>query len=127
MPMRTARLIALVFAFAMSLVVVAQTIEDVSTLYLVTHFDFTGYPACTSSASRSCIQGIRFYDADSNALLVEVEAKATMTGQERIVGVAKLSQRPQRVYAVTLYVDHEGRLEEGPRGPITEFVSNASN
>ncbi len=95
-------------------------------MYLVTSFDFTHHPACGSSMLRNCIKGIRFYDADSNLSLAEVEATADMTRQQSIIGMANVSSIPRRVYAVTVYLDNTGRMSEGPRGQISEFINHAS-
>ena len=95
-------------------------------MYLVTSFDFTHHPACGSSTLRNCIKGIRFYDGDSNMSLAEGEVTAEMTGQQSVIGMAKVSSVPRRVYAVTVYLDNSGRVSEGPRGPISELTNHAS-
>src|SRR5205814_9653919 len=100
--------------------------EGVGTVRLVTSFDFTDHPPCSSSNVRNCMKGIRFYDADSHLSLAEVEARANMTGQQSIIGTARLSSVPYRVYAVTVYLDNNGHLSEGPRGQISEVVNHAS-
>ena len=117
---------AFAFIFALSVLLVANTRKDTGTVRLVTSFDFTDHPPCSSSDVRNCIKGIRFYDADSHLSLAEVGAKANMTGQQPIIGTAKVSSIPSRVYAVTVYLDNNGHLSEGPRGQISEFVHHAS-
>lgn len=89
---------------------------------LVTSFDFGSYPACAAPERGNCIRAIRFYNADSAKLLAEVPVSETMTGWQRIVGTATVSSIPRRAYAVTVYVDHSGRGQEGPRGPVSEFI-----
>ncbi len=49
-----------------------------------------------------------------------------MTGQQTLIGLAKVSSLPRRVYAVTVYLDNAGRVSEGPRGQISEFINHAS-
>jgi hypothetical protein len=39
------------------------------TIEMVTSFDLAAYPACRAKESSNCIQGIRFYDADSGTAL----------------------------------------------------------
>ncbi len=116
---------AIAFVFAMSLLLTAE-MKNGSTVYLQTSFDFTDHPACGQSESTNCIKAIRFYDADSRLPLAEVETKASMTGQQSIIGITKVSAIPHRVYAVTVYLDSAGRLTEGPRGQISEFINHAS-
>lgn len=124
--MRKVATFAIVIVFAFGLWLRAERTEDPLAMHLVTSFDFTYYPACGSSALRNCIKGIRFYDADSNLSLAEAEVTADMTGQMSMIGVAKVSSIPHRVYAVTVYLDNAGRLREGPRGQISEFIKHAN-
>jgi hypothetical protein len=123
--MRKAATFAIAIIFAFGLWLRAERTED-SAMYLVTSFDFTRYPACGSSALRNCIKGIRFYDADSGLSLAEAEATGDMTGQKSMIGVAKVSSIPRRVYAITVYLDNSGRVSEGPRGQISEFTKHAN-
>jgi hypothetical protein len=98
----------------------AEKREAASGMYLVTSFDFARYPACQGNANSNCIVAIRFYDADSNQRLAEVETN-TMTGTQRIIGKARAGAMPHRAYAVTVYRDSSGNQREAPRGQTTEL------
>ena len=124
--MRKVAIFAIAIVFALGLWLKAEGTENRLAVHLVTSFDFNHYPACGSSAPRNCIKGIRFYDADSNLSLAEVEATAYMTGQVSMIGVARVRSIPRRVYAVTVYLDNSGRVSEGPRGQTSEFINNAN-
>jgi hypothetical protein len=112
---------ALAIVVAFSVWLVAANKEVAPEMYLVTSFDFSRYPACQSSRNSNCILAIRFYDADSYQRLAEVEMTARMRGMQRIVGNAKADAMPHRAYAVTVYLDHLGNRNEGPRGQTTEL------
>jgi hypothetical protein len=88
---------------------------------LVTSFDFSRYPACGPSRTSTCLQAIRFYDADSNARLAEVPARASMRGAQRIVATVRVNSIPRRAYTVTVYLDSSGILKEGPPGQVSTF------
>ena len=42
-----------------------------------------------------------------------------MTGRQSILGIAKVSSIPRKVYAATVYLDSEGRLNQGLPGQTT--------
>jgi hypothetical protein len=113
--------LALAIVVACSVWLFAEKREAAPGMYLVTSFDFTRYPACQDSGNSNCIQAIRFYDADSNQRLAEVETNARMRGTQRIIGKAKAGAMPHRAYAVTVYLDSGGNWKEGPRGQTTEL------
>jgi hypothetical protein len=99
----------------------AEKREAAPGMYLVTSFDFTRYPVCQPSGNSNCILAIRFYDADSNQRLAEVETNARMTGTQMIMAKANAGAMPHRAYAVTVYLDSGGSRKEGPRGQTTEL------
>jgi|SRR5438105_4780507 len=123
--MKKVAALAITFIFMLSLFVIAGTRSVVPTVYLATTFNFAHHPACSSSKLTDCVKGVRFYDADSHLSLAEVEAGENMTGQQSIVGVAQVSSIPHRIYAVTVYRDHAGRLNEGRPGQISESTNYA--
>ena len=88
---------------------------------LVTSFDFAAYPACSKGEGTRCIQGIRFYDADSKQLLTEVPVDRNMTGRRQIVGKITPNSIPRAVYAVTVYADASKNTREGSPGEVSEF------
>ena len=90
-------------------------------MYLVTSFDFGRYPACQPRLHSNCILAIRFYDADTNQRLSEVETTPRLRGTQSIVGKAKAGAIPHRAYAVTVYLDNAGNPKEGPRGQTSEL------
>jgi hypothetical protein len=110
-------------AFALAIVVAwsvwlfAEKREAARGMYLVTSFDFARYPVCQRSRNNNCILAIRFYDADSNQKLAEVQTKARMKVTQRIVAKANASAMPHRAYAVTVYLDNRGSRKEGAAGP----------
>jgi hypothetical protein len=112
--------LAIVMVFTAWLVE-AKKKEVAPDMYLVTSFDFASYPACQSDRNSDCILAIRFYDADSNQRLAEVETTAAMRGRQTIVGRANGGAIPRRAYAVTVYLDDAGSRKEGPRGQISEL------
>jgi hypothetical protein len=116
--------LAIVVAFSTWLVA-AKKKEGGAEMYLVTSFDFGRYPACQASRNSNCILAIRFYDADSNQRLAEVETTGGMRGRQTIVGRANAGAMPHRAYAVTVYLDNAGSHKEGPRGQTSE-LRNAS-
>jgi hypothetical protein len=118
--------LAIVFALTAWLSAERQQ-QHASAIYLVTSFDFTAYPVCRAGKTTNCINAIRFYDADSHQSLAEVKAAADMAGRQPIIGTARVSSIPHRVYAVTAYVDRTGRMKEGPPGQITELIHDAGH
>jgi hypothetical protein len=110
---------ALAIVVACSVWLFAEKREAAPGMYLVTSFDFARYPVCQSSGGSNCILAIRFYDADSNQRLAEVETNARMRGTQRIMAKANAGAMPHRAYAVTLYLDSDGSRKEGPRGQTT--------
>src|SRR3974377_961934 len=70
-------------------------------LEMVTSFDFAAYPACRSGQSSNCIQGIRFYDADSGQRLADAPVAAAMIGRRQVVARTHVSSVPRGIYAVT--------------------------
>ncbi len=115
--------IALAFAIFVvcSVWVLAEKWEAAPEIYLVTSFDFARYPACQANRNSNCILSIRFYDADSHHRLAEVPTSANMIGRQEIIGKAQTGGIPQRVYAVTVYVDSDGNRLEGPQGQTTDL------
>jgi len=113
--------LALAIVVACSVWLFAEKREAAPGMYLVTRFDFARYPVCQHSGNGNCILAIRFYDADSNQRLAEVETNARMRGTQVIVGKAKAGAMPHRAYAVTVYLDSDGSRKEGPRGQTTEL------
>jgi hypothetical protein len=112
--------LAIVMVFTAWLVE-AKKNEAAHDMYLLTSFDFASYPACQAKRNSDCILAIRFYDADSNQRLAEVETTAAMRGRQTIVGQANAASIPRRAYAVTVYLDDAGVRQEGPRGQISEL------
>ena len=123
--MKKVAALAIAFLFTLSLFLIAETRSVVSTVYLATTFDFTDHPACSSSKLRDCVKGVRFYDGDSYLPLAEVETGENMRGQQSMVGVAQVSSIPHRIYAVAVYLDHAGKLNEGRPGQISESINYA--
>jgi len=121
--MKNVAALAIAFLFSGAAMLIAKPDREARVVYLATSFNFTDHPACGSDLLTNCVKSIRFYDADSRRSLGEVETML-MTGQQSIVGAAKVAAIPQRVYAVTVYVDALGRLREGPHGEISK-VANA--
>jgi hypothetical protein len=113
--------LALAIVVACSVWLFAEKREGAPGMYLITSFDFARYPVCQPSGNRNCILAIRFYDADSNQKLAEVETNARMRGAQRIMAKANAGAAPHRAYAVTVYLDNRGSLKEGPRGQTTEL------
>jgi hypothetical protein len=113
------------FAFAImiacSVWLFAEKREAVSEMYLITSFDFARYPACQANGSSNCILAIRFYDADSNRRLAEVETNPSMRGPQRIIAKATAGPISHRAYAVTLYLDSRGTRREGSPGQTSEL------
>ena len=118
--MRKIGILALAILVTCSIWLFAERQETASEVYLATSFDFSRYPACPATAKTNCIRAIRFYDADSNQRLAEVETNSAMSGKQQILGKVKTSAL-HRAYAVTVYVDGEGHRREGPRGQTTEL------
>ena len=112
--------LAIVVAFSTWLVA-AKKKEGAAEMYLVTTFDFARYHSCRASRNSNCILAIRFYDADSNQRLAEVETTSGMRGRQTIVGRAQSGAIPRRAYAVTVYLDNDGSHKEGPRGQTSEL------
>ena len=122
--MRTPITFTLAIVVACSVWLFAEK-REAAGMYLVTSFDFARYPACQAGRNSNCILAIRFYDADSNRRLAEVETGTAMRGRQAIVAKAKAGAMPHRAYAVTVYRDSSGSEKEGPRGQTSEF-RNAS-
>ena len=95
------------------------------TLKMVTSFDFTAYPACGSGQGRNCIQGIRFYAADSGQRLAETPVSTNMSGRTQIIATVRVGSVPQGIYAVTVYLDSSGQIKEVPPGEISRFENAA--
>jgi hypothetical protein len=93
--------------------------HSTTAVYMVTSFDFTTYPACRSSQGTNCIQGVRFYDADSGQRLADAPVSAQMTGRREISAIARVGSLPRGVYAVTVYLDPSGQAKEGRPGEIS--------
>jgi hypothetical protein len=117
------KLMTLTFAIivACSVWLFAEKRESAPSMYLVTSFDFERYPVCRANRNSNCILAIRFYDADSNQRLAEVETNPRMRGTQRILAKAEAGAIPHRAYAVTVYLDRGGSEKEGPRGQTTEL------
>jgi hypothetical protein len=113
--------LALAIVVACSVWLFAEKREPARGMYLVTSFDFARYPVCQPSRNNNCIVAIRFYDADSNERLAEMETNARMAGMQRIVAKANPGAMPHRAYTVTVYLDSGGGRKEGPRGQTTEL------
>ena len=113
--------LALAIVVACSVWLFADKREAAPGMYLVTSFDFARYPVCQASGNSNCIMAIRFYDADSNRRLAEVETNAGMRGTQRIMAKANAGAMPHRAYAVTVYLDSDGSRKEGLRGQTTEL------
>jgi hypothetical protein len=92
-------------------------------LEMVTSFDFTAYPACHSGQGSNCIQGIRFYDADSGQRLADAPVTASMIGRRQINARVHVSSVPRGIYAVTVYLDPSGQMREGRPGEVSRFNS----
>ena len=90
------------------------------TLEIVTSFDFAAYPACRSGQNSNCIEGIRFYDADSGRRLAEATV-SDMTGRRQITAKTHVSSVPRGIYAVTVYMDPTGGIKEGHPGEVSRF------
>ena len=91
------------------------------TLEMVTSFDFASYPSCRTGESSNCIQGIRFYDADSGQRLAEAPISANMAGRRQIVARTTVSSVPRGIYAVTVYLDPSRQIKEGRPGEVSRF------
>ena len=111
---------------AFSMLLFADRGQSTHDIYLVTSFDFVRYPACDLSQNTNCILAIRFYDGDSNQPLAQVGTLA-MSGQQRIVAMAKAGILPHRVYAVTVYLDSNGERKEGPPGQMSMRTPSHAN
>ena len=98
-----------------------RTYHHALEINLLTSFDFSTYPACSTRQVASCIQGIRFYDAESKHILAEVPVSRGMTGWQQIVGRATVTSIPRAVYAVTVYVDISGQTRESRPGDVREL------
>ncbi len=97
-------------------------------MYLVTSFDFSRYPACQSAASSYCIQAIRFYDPDARAKLAEVVVAPGAAGAQTITATVRVNASvPRHAYAVTVYRDGAGTLNEGLPGRVSSFDANADS
>jgi hypothetical protein len=90
-------------------------------MYVVTSFDFSSYPACGLGQRTYCIQAIRFYDPDSKMRLAEVSVPAGVTGPQSIVATVRVHSIPRHAYAVTVYRDDSGNLQEGLPGEVSTF------
>jgi hypothetical protein len=88
---------------------------------LQTTFDFDRYPSCAPTIKTNCIVGIRFYDAASNRSLAAAATAPGMKGQQKIVAAIPSDSVSRGVYAVTVYLNEQGRLMEGPRGGTSEY------
>ena len=88
-------------------------------MYFVTTFDFSQYPVCRSSASRYCIQAVRFYDQDSATQLAEVLVSPEKTGAQSVGATVHVRSTPQHVYAVTVYRDGTAAPKEGSPGQVS--------
>jgi hypothetical protein len=117
---------AITFAFAVVLALTtwlaAERKQHPSTvLYMVTSFDFSAYPACRSGRGKNCIQGIRFYDADSGRRLADAAVSANTLGRRQIIATANVGSIPKGIYAVTAYLNASGESKEGRPGEISRF------
>jgi hypothetical protein len=118
---------AIAIVFTLSLWLRAEKKQHIFTIYLQTSFDFTDHAPCGLDKTASCIQVIRFYDADSGQLLAGAAASANIPGPEAIIGTANVSSIPRRVYAVTVYLDNTGAVKEGLPGQVTELIPHAAH
>ena len=119
--MKKGLLLAIAVMFLLRAWVGAERRSGTLEMQLVTSFDFSSYPACGQGRSIYCIQGIRFYDADSNRRLAEVPVYAGMIGQQPIVTTVRVNSIPRHAYAVTVYRDDSGNPKEGLPGQVSSF------
>ena len=121
---------SITFAFGIVFALTTWLLADkgyhpTTTLEMVTSFDFAAYPACRLRQSNNCVQGIRFYDADSGQRLADAAVTAKMIGRRQIVARTHVSSVPRGIYAVTVYIGPTGKIAEGPPGEVSRF-RNAS-
>jgi hypothetical protein len=90
-------------------------------LGLQTTFDFDRYPACATTIKRNCIVGIRFYDAASNRSLATAPTSPGMKGHQNVFAAIPSTPGGGSVYAVTVYLNAQSRLLEGPRDETNEY------
>ena len=111
---------AILFTFVMVLFFTLWHAAEANSLQprfaLQTSFDFDRYPACAPTIKTNCIVGIRFYDAIANRSLATAATTPGMKGRHQIVVTVRSGSFPQRMYAVSMYLDGRGQLKEGPRG-----------
>ena len=119
--MKKTVIVAIVVMFLLRAWVAADRRAGTVSMNLVTRFDFSSYPACGLSRTSYCIKAIRFYDADSHSVLAEVPVRADMTGSHPIVATVRAHSLPRHAYAVTVYLDNSGDLNEGLPGPVSTF------
>lgn len=94
---------------------------SIPSIYFVTNFDFSRYPACRSSESRYCIQAVRFYDPDAHTKLAEVLVSPGATGARSIGATVHVRSTPHHVYAVAVYRDGTATPREGLPGQVNSF------
>ncbi len=119
--MKTMLITTIASIFLLGAWVSADRHVPAANLKLITSFDFSKYPACGSSASRYCIQAIRFYDPDSRTRLAEVLVGPGVAGPQTIVASVHLNSIPRHAYAVTVYRDDTGTAREGFPGQVSTF------
>ena len=114
-------LLMLVSIFLLASWVSADRHSATPNMYFVTTFDFSRYPVCRSSASRYCIQAVRFYDQDARTQLAEVLVSPEKTGAQSIGATIHVRSTPRHVYAVTVYRDGTATPREGLPGQVSSF------
>lgn len=119
--MKKTLIVAIAMMFLLHAWVSAERRAGTLNMYLVTSLDFSRYPACGLGRNRYCIQAIRFCDPDSNTRLAEVPVSAGVTGQQPIMATVRVHSIPRHAYAVTVYLDNSGILEEGLPGQVSTF------
>jgi len=119
--MKKTFVVAIAMVFLLRVWVSAERHAGTVDMRLVTTFDFSSYPASKASRNNYCIQAIRFYDADSNMRLAEVQVGQGVVGPEQIVATVRVNSVPRRAYAVTVYQDGSGMSKEGPPGHVSMF------
>jgi len=119
--MKRTLLVAIAMVFILRAWLGAERHTRTLRLNLVTSFDFSKYPACGQRRTTSCVQAVRFYDADSKLRLADVVAPPQSRGSRQMVAAVDVSAVPRRAYAVTVYADNNGMTKEGSPGAVSRF------
>jgi hypothetical protein len=119
--MKKTLILAIAVMFILHAWVSAERHTGTLSMSIVTSFDFSRYPACGLSRNSYCIHAVRFYDSDSKTRLAEVPVSAAMNGIQPIVATIRVHSIPRHAYAVTVYLDNSGSLQEGFPGQVSTF------